>query len=160
MITSPRKLCIHVNGYHFLVNKNICMTTTCFLGLRCRTRSHFFPIVINAFLKKWMLYFYKYISYFRLLWLIVIGISIYINVYMIRDTYQKWVTSPVIVSFAKSPTPVWQVPFPAVTICPVTKSKQTIFNFTDLYHRVRENPENVTEEEWVMILRWFYFTIK
>lgn len=83
----------------------------------------------------------------RLMWLIVIMLALYWNVYTIIDTYEKWRTSPVIVSFAQSPTPVSQVPFPAVTICPETKSKQRLFNFTNIYHMLKENPDNVTDAE-------------
>lgn len=77
----------------------------------------------------------------------IFGISLYLCIVLIVATYQKWVTSPVIVSFAKSPTPVWKIPFPAITVCPETKSRQRIYNFTDYYHKLRESPENMTEKE-------------
>lgn len=71
----------------------------------------------------------------RLWWLIVFVVSLYVCVDLILKTYHKWDSSPVIVSFAQSPTPVWQIPFPAVTICPETKARQSVFNFTDCYNR-------------------------
>ena len=39
--------------------------------------------------------------------------------------YFKWKESPIILSFAEKSTPVWEIPFPAVTICPVTKERDT-----------------------------------
>lgn len=66
---------------------------------------------------------------------------------MIIDTYVKWQHSPVIVSFAKSPTPIGNIPFPAITICPETKAKQTLFNFTQFYYDIKRGDQNVTEEE-------------
>lgn len=55
---------------------------------------------------------------------------------LIHKIYEKWEDSPVIVSFAEKSTPVWQIPFPAVTICPETKAKMKYVNFTKGYHSV------------------------
>lgn len=49
---------------------------------------------------------------------------------MIFKVYDKWNSSPVIVSFAEKTTPVWDIPFPAITICPVTKAMSRHVNFT------------------------------
>ena len=65
---------------------------------------------------------------------------------LIFNIYQKWDTTPVIVSFAEKSTPVWQIPFPAVTICPETKAKD--YNFTEGYHNASPN---MTDEEWVFL---------
>lgn len=80
----------------------------------------------------------------RLWWLTLFVFSLYLCVYLIVDTYRKWETSPVIVSFAQSPTPVWGIPFPAVTICSETKSRQRKFNFTEAYHEMMAR--NISEE--------------
>lgn len=66
----------------------------------------------------------------------MITFSLFFCGQLIWNVYVKWDTSPVIVSFAEKSTPVWQIPFPAVTICPETKAKQTVFNFTDVYHQI------------------------
>lgn len=80
----------------------------------------------------------------RVWWITVFSLSLYLCIDLILVTYRKWDTSPVIVSFAQSPTPVWGIPFPAVTICSETKSRQTKFNFTEAYHQMRA--ENISEE--------------
>ncbi|KAB0792999.1 hypothetical protein PPYR_12619 [Photinus pyralis] len=88
----------------------------------------------------------------KLWWSVVILASLSICIFMIIKTYEKWQTSPVIVSFARSPTPVWNIPFPAVTICSETKTKQSIFNYTNAYNRF-ESGQNVTSEENAMLER-------
>ncbi|XP_063916762.1 pickpocket protein 28-like [Zophobas morio] len=90
-------------------------------------------------------------------WLILFCISLYFCIYLIIQTWLKWDQSPVLVSFAQSPTPVWQVPFPAITICSETKTRQRVYNFTDYYHKVRDDmiakeknisaASNLTDEE-------------
>ncbi|CAG9767257.1 unnamed protein product [Ceutorhynchus assimilis] len=83
----------------------------------------------------------------RLWWLILFCISLYICINLIIQTWIKWDTSPVLVSFARSPTPVWQVPFPAVTVCSETKSRQTVYNFTDYYHKMVSENNSMTESD-------------
>lgn len=56
-----------------------------------------------------------------------------------------------IVSFADEPTPVWQIPFPAVTICPTTKINTTMFNILDGFTEVikhNRRPVNFSDEEY------------
>ncbi|XP_018568328.1 pickpocket protein 28-like [Anoplophora glabripennis] len=82
----------------------------------------------------------------KLWWIVLFSISLWICISLIIDTWKKWDTSPVLVSFAEGQIPVWQIPFPAVTICPETKTKQTIYNFTDAFGRYQYEG-NLTEEE-------------
>ncbi|CAG4955982.1 unnamed protein product [Parnassius apollo] len=71
---------------------------------------------------------------------------------LIRKVWIKWNESPVIVSFAENSTPVWQIPYPAVTICFETKALQTRFNFTKYFHLYNNNATymKLTEEERFM----------
>lgn len=68
---------------------------------------------------------------------------------MIVKIYDKWQFSPVIVSFAEKSTPVWQIPFPAVTICPETKALSKFINFTSAYQQIKgnESERTITEDE-------------
>ena len=54
--------------------------------------------------------------------------------YQIYQTFQKWQESPVIVSIDEGSTPIWSVPFPAVTICPEILFKKSLFNFSNVVH--------------------------
>lgn len=57
----------------------------------------------------------------------------YLCVALILSAFNKWTTSPVIVTFATTETPIWKIPFPAVTICPEVKSDPSIFNYSDIF---------------------------
>nr|NP_001246909.1 ripped pocket, isoform B [Drosophila melanogaster]AFH06228.1 ripped pocket, isoform B [Drosophila melanogaster] len=95
----------------------------------------------------------------RIFWLFVFLISIYGCSTLIQSAYTKWTETPVIVSFAEKSTPVWNIPFPAVTVCSETKrvlkqkGKET--TYADLYSQFSEDmrasrvfrPENVSALE-------------
>lgn len=73
-----------------------------------------------------------YCFLFRLWWIFAICCSLYCCIYLITLTWNKWITTPVIVSFATQETPIFDIPHPAVTICPEVKTRPNIFNYTDL----------------------------
>ncbi|CAH1408268.1 unnamed protein product [Nezara viridula] len=67
----------------------------------------------------------------RLSWISLFLICMGLNAYLIQQVWQKWNESPVIVAFAETTTPIWNVPFPAITICSEVKSRATVFNFSE-----------------------------
>lgn len=81
----------------------------------------------------------------RILWVLIMLISVGFSAYFISKIYTKWDNSPVIVTLSTVPVGISEIPFPAVTICPVTQVRQTLFNFTDVFNRNKEG--NVTSEE-------------
>ncbi|XP_055920744.1 pickpocket protein 28 [Eupeodes corollae] len=91
----------------------------------------------------------------KIVWIVALVISIIICTHLIYNTYIKWVETPVIVSFSEKSTPVWNIPFPAVTICSETKSfKNESFDFTQFYRHLKsfeereyEKPENMSQME-------------
>ncbi|CAG2062721.1 unnamed protein product, partial [Timema podura] len=72
--------------------------------------------------------------------------------YLIVKVWRKWNDSPVIVSFDETSTPVWDIPFPAVTICSEVKVKQTLFNFTEVLLRKNKTKEEKEKCEHLAIL--------
>ena len=72
----------------------------------------------------------------------MITVSIYFSSNLIQKTYKIWQETPVIVSFSEKSTPVWHIPFPAVTICSETKTQKDIISFTEIYRKLSENDEN------------------
>ena len=44
-----------------------------------------------------------------------------INVVSVVQVFEKSITSPVLVSFASETTPIWKIPFPALTVCNMNK---------------------------------------
>nr|XP_049705408.1 pickpocket protein 28 isoform X1 [Helicoverpa armigera] len=83
----------------------------------------------------------------KIFWLFMFTCCVILCAGLIRKVYIKWNESPVIVSFAENPTPVWQIPYPAVTVCFETKAMQRKFNFTDYYHLYLSDKDNLTLEE-------------
>uniref|UniRef100_A0A182WEP0 Pickpocket n=1 Tax=Anopheles minimus TaxID=112268 RepID=A0A182WEP0_9DIPT len=84
----------------------------------------------------------------KIWWVAMCILSIYGCGSLIQTVYDKWRRDPVVVTFAEKPTPIYDIPFPAVTICPVTKVKSAVLNFTAVYQRVLREGGNVTEEEY------------
>ncbi|KAL9702253.1 hypothetical protein quinque_005771 [Culex quinquefasciatus] len=70
----------------------------------------------------------------HLWWMTVFVLSVAGCGLLIQQVYHKWDENPVIVSFDEQPTPVWKIPFPAVTICPEAQIKTDLFNFTECLH--------------------------
>jgi acid-sensing ion channel, other len=71
----------------------------------------------------------------RILWSVMFLVMLVACNKLIFDVYLKWNQNPVIVSFANRPTSVWDIPFPAVTICPETKVEAYKLNITKMYHQ-------------------------
>ncbi|XP_058125994.1 pickpocket protein 28-like [Anopheles ziemanni] len=86
----------------------------------------------------------------KIWWLVVCIVSIYGCARLINTVYDKWRRNPVVVTFAEQPTPIHDIPFPAVTLCPITKVKTSVLNFTALYlQTVQHNTKhNISEEDY------------
>lgn len=82
----------------------------------------------------------------RLLWVIAFVASVFGCGREILNVYARWDQYPVIVTFAEHTTPVWKIPFPAVTICPETRAISGILNYTRVFHRINED-KSVTDAE-------------
>lgn len=92
-------------------------------------------------------YFFNNLAAYRVWWIIAFGLSLYLCGTLIHNVWIKWDQSPVIVSFAEKSTPVWAIPFPAVTVCPETKTYMEKLNFTDAYHLLLGGlKENMSDE--------------
>ncbi|XP_039443656.1 pickpocket protein 28-like [Culex pipiens pallens] len=83
----------------------------------------------------------------RIWWIAVFLLSIFGCGQLIINIYRKWDQSPVILSFNERSTPVWQIPFPAVTICPETKMKSQYLNFTASYHMLLNDTDDEAMDE-------------
>nr|XP_008193548.2 PREDICTED: pickpocket protein 28 [Tribolium castaneum] len=75
----------------------------------------------------------------RIWWFIMFSACLAACTFSIYAVYKKWERSPVIVNFANRGTPIYEIPFPAVTICPEAKSDQNLFNFTKLMHKLEDD---------------------
>ncbi|XP_050513889.1 pickpocket protein 28-like isoform X2 [Diabrotica virgifera virgifera] len=92
-------------------------------------------------------YFGEKRTYFeKIWWFIVFVIALSSCVYAILEVYHKWIRSPVIVTFATQETQIYSIPFPAVTICPESKTNQSLYNHTNITRKIIENVD-LTEDE-------------
>ncbi|PSN34454.1 hypothetical protein C0J52_20177 [Blattella germanica] len=83
----------------------------------------------------------------RLFWLLSFLVSLAFVTYFVSQTWNKWQTSPVFVTFAETSSPVWDIPFPAVTICPEIKIKRTVLNFTSLCFNLNKSIDEIEDYE-------------
>ncbi|CAH1154735.1 unnamed protein product [Phaedon cochleariae] len=82
----------------------------------------------------------------RILWFFIILLSIVLSIYYVVEIYSKYVENPFIVNMATRESPIFKIPFPAVTICPTVKTSKNYFNFTGAIHRLLDD-ENITDED-------------
>ncbi|XP_058826840.1 pickpocket protein 28-like [Topomyia yanbarensis] len=83
----------------------------------------------------------------RIWWFVVIVLAVYGCGRLIEKVYRKWDENPVIVSFDEQPTPVWTIPFPAITICPAAKIRSELMNFTESFYRFAYGTRNETLDQ-------------
>jgi hypothetical protein len=60
------------------------------------------------------------------------SLGLFAGIFMSAKVVEKWNNKPMFVSFDTIPTPIWDIPFPAVTICNVENANinMVIFNET------------------------------
>ncbi|XP_044256790.1 uncharacterized protein LOC123006401 [Tribolium madens] len=97
----------------------------------------------------------------KIWWFLIFSICLSTCIFSIFMVYKKWEQSPVIVSFANRGTPIYKIPFPAVTICPETKSNREIFNYTKTLNKKIQGgnlteTENLYFEYMLLICTQFY----
>ncbi|XP_058985354.1 pickpocket protein 28-like [Musca domestica] len=85
-------------------------------------------------------------------WLGIFTLSFYFSSQTIRKVYQKWNDTPVIVTFSERSTPVSDIPFPAITICPEIRGRvpKDGPNFSMLLKNLTfdsEIPKNLTNRQ-------------
>ncbi|XP_055840678.1 pickpocket protein 28-like [Episyrphus balteatus] len=82
----------------------------------------------------------------RIIWLLAVIISISMCLILIGNLMEERTNNPIIVAFNEKVTSVSEIPFPSVTICPETKTRTDIFNYTNAYKKI-SNFEKLTEDE-------------
>ncbi|RZC41709.1 ASC domain containing protein [Asbolus verrucosus] len=96
----------------------------------------------------------------RLWWFFVFVVSLSACAFTIREVYKKWEQSPVIINFANTGTPTYEIPFPAVTVCSESKSDEDAFNYTKIMHKIIEKeilePLEITRFEYMSLLCDYY----
>lgn len=101
---------------------------------------------------KFIRHFYQFNLLFRIWWAIAIVLSISLCTFWVQNIWQTG--DPIILRIRKEPKPIYRIPFPAVSICPVTKAAAKKFNYTDVYRALLkfdgDESRTVSPEEYVI----------
>ncbi|KAJ1524950.1 hypothetical protein ONE63_009806 [Megalurothrips usitatus] len=62
----------------------------------------------------------------RVFWVVSFALAVIVAAYFITNIYQRWEHSPVINSIAPAATPIFDIPFPALTICNMNRARRSI----------------------------------
>lgn len=88
-------------------------------------------------------------------WIIAFVLSVCLCVGSITNMWNKYSENPVILRFNDKTMSIGDVPFPAVTICPLNKVSSKKLNYTDVYRSMLkldgDKSRNITENEYEYI---------
>lgn len=91
--------------------------------------------------------------------MIVVGVSTIMCIYSIHDVWSYWNGNPIIMDRSSEFRPIFKIPFPAVSICPISVFAPNKFNYTTTYRllsNLNDNKSrNLTATEWVPIYSQF-----
>ncbi|XP_058829261.1 pickpocket protein 28-like [Topomyia yanbarensis] len=87
----------------------------------------------------------------RLWWALWIVVSLAACVFAMLTMIRKWNDNPIVTVYAPRFLPISTIPFPAITICPLTKSRVDVFNLTRTLELVKNN--SALDEDSEMKLR-------
>lgn len=70
----------------------------------------------------------------------------------IYSIWEKWQDNLVVINFSHESMFIGDVPFPSITICPMSKFSKSKFNYTDVYRAMLkldgDESRKVTEDEY------------
>lgn len=65
---------------------------------------------------------------------------------MITQIWNKYTNNPIVTGFETKTSSIYEIPFPAVTICPEKKSFNFKFNYSDIFNKI-VNQQKVADHE-------------
>ncbi|XP_064210815.1 pickpocket protein 28-like isoform X1 [Tribolium castaneum] len=75
----------------------------------------------------------------KIFWFLTLLLSISGCSFMIHEIWIKYQKNPIVVSFANEVKSLYEIPFPAVTVCPESKCSQSKFNYSRVYGKLLNN---------------------
>nr|XP_015839363.1 PREDICTED: pickpocket protein 28-like isoform X2 [Tribolium castaneum] len=81
----------------------------------------------------------------KIWWFVAFCLCAYICASLILSNWKKWDENPVFLSVSPKPMKQWEIPFPAITICPENKIWKTKYNYT--HYKEKFETGNMTAEE-------------
>ncbi|KAI8118089.1 Pickpocket protein 28 [Lucilia cuprina] len=97
-----------------------------------------FKAVLKEYSKKTSVHGLNYIFeihrpfYEKLYWIIALLVSLYLAIYYMWESYDKWSNTPVILGFDETLVDISTIPFPTITICPENKRDMTNSQFPEV----------------------------
>ncbi|KAJ3655397.1 hypothetical protein Zmor_014529 [Zophobas morio] len=82
----------------------------------------------------------------KIFWAILLLLSFLGCIFLIIQIWKKYEESPIVITFAPKDTEIYEIPFPAITVCPESKWSETKFNYSDFFY-IMANQEVVSEKE-------------
>lgn len=83
----------------------------------------------------------------KLWWIICVIGSLFVCAFFMYDSYVQWKTQAFIISFADRYTPIEDIAFPSVTVCPEIKSRKKVFDFSETLEMFKVNPDKINKDE-------------
>lgn len=68
----------------------------------------------------------------KLFWAVALTLSGIAAGYLILNTFRQWQQTPVIVTLSENFMNVWEIPYPAITICPIGGANPLKENFSSV----------------------------
>lgn len=90
----------------------------------------------------------------RIFWLLALILSTVLFIFLFSKVWIRYGDGPIAIEISPYQKPIWDIPFPAITICTETKSKASEFRFSEVYGRLSNGKQpftNVTTEEYELI---------
>lgn len=87
----------------------------------------------------------------RIFWLIGLIISFIFFVILFSKIWIRYSDGPISIEISPYQKPIWDIPFPAITICTETKAKSSEIKFKDVYRKLGTGKRpfsNVTPDEY------------
>ncbi|XP_049817271.1 pickpocket protein 28 isoform X2 [Aethina tumida] len=112
-----------------------------------RVKHYFFDYCDNTSIHAMKYFAQKRTTTEKFYWIVVITSAMMVLGYFIYVLAIKYLTMPVIVTFSTKETPVFEVPFPTITICSKAKIDGEHFNYTDIMLKTRTNVTLTKKEQ-------------
>lgn len=86
----------------------------------------------------------------KLFWLFGLIVSFLFFIFLFSKVWIRYGDGPIAIEISPYQKPIWDIPFPAITICTETKSKSSEFQFKNVFQRItpRQPITSLTPDEY------------
>ncbi|XP_015839368.1 pickpocket protein 28-like isoform X2 [Tribolium castaneum] len=91
----------------------------------------------------------------KIWWVLAFCLCAYVCTSMVMSNWVKWDENPVFLSVSTKPMKHWEVPFPAITICPENKIWKTKYNYTYYKEKFKNRTLTLAEKQQFADVKMF-----